>query len=553
MSPWASLGTVASTQAASAESHKVHVLDAQGAGLLDRSHNAATAGGGNNLGGSWYRTDLERDFVVGPRGEYYYPINEQPNSLARLRDAGSRSAVAAGLEDYTTQVEEIPDSGTVDIGFHYKSCGAAIWAEGQYRVTDLSRSIDIQLQASGGCADLLQYRLLTYPVRGALTPHPVLPSLRYEPAVAGLEDVFAFRASDGVQAAEASVYVTVLPGAVLSASGTCGSIGLEWSVPEWIQTEFVKEFVIYRSTAVGTVYPEGEVVATVPKDRLYYHDTTAAAGQTYYYVIAYRYDDPPESGGDGEHEAVSNIASASLRPTGGGGPMDLAFIVDNTSSMGTDLLQNLQANIDLILNCLESYSGTPGNPEYRLALLTPDEDQVNVRLCFADNNRSAFKEALMGVTPGSGSQGAESTDECLNTILNELPASPARQDERNCAPPGTVLQNINFTPGFRVGARKLVVIITDAPPDGFCNGDWNLDLAEGCAYQAASAGVRINAIEVDPQTFWPLGYAEALNDAMEDNYADISCGWHSQVPHHGGDIVRAVLKMIYEPNRCEPQ
>ncbi|MCL4787956.1 MAG: hypothetical protein KJ070_14375 [Verrucomicrobia bacterium] len=48
----------------------VATTDSARAVLLQRSHNAATAGMVNNLGGTWYRTDLERDYVSGPRGEY---------------------------------------------------------------------------------------------------------------------------------------------------------------------------------------------------------------------------------------------------------------------------------------------------------------------------------------------------------------------------------------------------------------------------------------------------------------------------------------------------
>ncbi|MCW5553765.1 MAG: hypothetical protein KIS67_16605 [Verrucomicrobiae bacterium] len=98
----------------------VATTDSAGAVLMQRSHNAATAGMVNNLGGTWYRTDLLRDYdVQGPLGEYYYPSSGGPYSMAQLRDAGSRSAADAGLAAYTTRADETPDTGTVDIGFHY--------------------------------------------------------------------------------------------------------------------------------------------------------------------------------------------------------------------------------------------------------------------------------------------------------------------------------------------------------------------------------------------------------------------------------------------------
>jgi hypothetical protein len=34
-------------------------------------------------------------------------------------------------------------------------------------------------------------------------------------------------------------------------------------------------------------------------------------------------------------------------------------------------------------------------------------------------------------------------------------------------------------------------------------------------------------------------------------YYENTCGWYSVVPHDGGDIVGAVLTMIYEEPYCE--
>ena len=52
-------------------------------------------------------------FVSGPLGDYYL----HPDS--RCIDAGSRSASTAGLADRTTQADGTPDTGTVDMGYHY--------------------------------------------------------------------------------------------------------------------------------------------------------------------------------------------------------------------------------------------------------------------------------------------------------------------------------------------------------------------------------------------------------------------------------------------------
>ncbi len=52
-------------------------------------------------------------FVTGPFGDYYLDLDSP------CIDTGSRSAEEAGLSDRTTQVDGTPDSGQVDMGFHY--------------------------------------------------------------------------------------------------------------------------------------------------------------------------------------------------------------------------------------------------------------------------------------------------------------------------------------------------------------------------------------------------------------------------------------------------
>jgi len=52
-------------------------------------------------------------FVEGPFGDHYL----HPDSLCI--DAGSQSTEEAGLSDRTTQADSTPDTGTVDMGYHY--------------------------------------------------------------------------------------------------------------------------------------------------------------------------------------------------------------------------------------------------------------------------------------------------------------------------------------------------------------------------------------------------------------------------------------------------
>lgn len=107
----------------------------------------------------------------------------------------------------------------------------------------------------------------------------------------------------------------------------------------------------------------------------------------------------------------------------------------------------------------------------------------------------------------------------------------------------------DFTP-FRETVRKLVVMITDSPPDGFCDsGASHLDHAALYAAQAGLAGVKINAVQVQ----FPDGSWHATTRVVMLNYCQATSGWFSEVPRDGGDIVRAVLKMAYEQSSCPNQ
>jgi hypothetical protein len=83
---------------------------------LNASHNAyhtiLTLGGTNNL------TVATLDFQPGPLGNYYYPTNG--TNLNALVDAGSQTAVSAGLYHHTTTIDQAKEAASsVDIGFHY--------------------------------------------------------------------------------------------------------------------------------------------------------------------------------------------------------------------------------------------------------------------------------------------------------------------------------------------------------------------------------------------------------------------------------------------------
>jgi hypothetical protein len=91
------------------------------------SHNGYRSGL-TSLGGTGNKTGLVPDYQGGPLGRFYYPASGGSTSLATLRNAGSRTASAAGLYHHTVTLDQAKEAGTqADIGFHY----VAVDAQGQ--------------------------------------------------------------------------------------------------------------------------------------------------------------------------------------------------------------------------------------------------------------------------------------------------------------------------------------------------------------------------------------------------------------------------------------
>jgi hypothetical protein len=116
-------------------------------------------------------------YQTGPLGAFYQPTNSP------LIDKGSENVDAAGLTGYTILTNQSPDTGTVDMGYHYKiigndSTGTDFWlaffsieVQGeQYLPVDQSLYISSSVAASG---------TVTCPVNG-----PVL-TITGDPAVNG--------------------------------------------------------------------------------------------------------------------------------------------------------------------------------------------------------------------------------------------------------------------------------------------------------------------------------------------------------------------------------
>jgi hypothetical protein len=214
--------------------------------------------------------------------------------------------------------------------------------------------------------------------------------------------------------------------------------------------------------------------------------------------------------------------------------------MDNSSSFAEaspGILPSIRNGILAGLDEIVAASGTP--PEYRLALLTPDNDQVHVRLNFANNNRTDFVTALNAlpdVDDPWGNNYPESTDECLKTAVEARPeslVSPPDYCTRPVSPLGpdpTRLQIGDFSPAFSK-TRKVVVLITDAPPGGFCDPeDFLADPAYALralsiASEAYNAGIRVNAIHIpraESKRTWRWQAAPLMQEC-----ARITGGWYT--------------------------
>jgi uncharacterized repeat protein (TIGR01451 family) len=223
-------------------------------------------------------------------------------------------------------------------------------------------------------------------------------------------------------------------------------------------------------------------------------------------------------------------AAAQTGPTCG--PMDVAFVVDTTGSMG-GAINNVKSELAGIFGTIESASGN----DYRTALVEVSgenvvfdaKDLVVVDQNFAPNNRAAVEANILALVAGWGANLPEASDEALNTVINALPAAGRQQVG-------------DFTPGFRAGALKIAILVTDAAPgeflDDYIPGVSDV-FAHNVALQAAAAGVKISAIYVpngDP--FEPV-----IVPVMQD-YAAVTGGTYVRTDPFGAGTGAAIRDII---------
>ena len=375
------------------------------------------------------------------------------------------------------------------------------------------------------------------------------------------EDHFSFTVSNGVWGSiyeNASVTLYVVAGPHLAAQCRSDRIILNWSLDSITQQLIVNSglsiygFLIYRSTIPGA-FDATNLLAVVSAGSMSYYDTAVAPGMSYYYAVTFRYQDPYTA--TIYESPFSNLEPSSTCQPPYEGPMDVAFIIDNTGSMQASLAAIKQS----IASVLSDIAAASSN-DYRLAIVTPDtnhdrnptnnatdgtgHDMVIVRLPFT-NNTAVFSNELDSIEIGSGNGWPESTDECLNTVVNALTAA-GRLDTNQCADADKLLQLGDFAPSWRTNAMKRVVLITDAIPGGFCDSGNAQAQADQYATEARAKGIKINAVQI-------FNFLHQDTTPVMEDYSTLSCGWYWLVPHYSNaqSIQDGIVSMLYLPNVCD--
>ena len=202
--------------------------------------------------------------------------------------------------------------------------------------------------------------------------------------------------------------------------------------------------------------------------------------------------------------AVAGLFVSVRGAMAGCGCMDVAFVVDDTGSMG-GALGNIQDELPTIItNALNASGG-----KLRMGLVTFPNDNVVVNQPLT-NDVSLVQSAIEGLFAGGGNGIPESSDEALQYAVT------GAADE-SCS---VVAEDGPFG-AFRSRCIKIAVLITDAEP-GECNDAFTLGVSDVHAHQvavaAAHAGVVVSAIYV------PTSGEIAEVKAIMQDYARTSHG-----------------------------
>ncbi len=213
---------------------------------------------------------------------------------------------------------------------------------------------------------------------------------------------------------------------------------------------------------------------------------------------------------------IAGLEFSSTQYRGVCGPMDVAILIDFSSSMGNAIV-NIKNHLQDFLDNIEIASAG----DYRLSLVTFDSN-IYVKEPFAFTNRVSFSNSLELVNAHPDGGFTEPSDEALNMVINNLTTN------------GRPRQYQAFTNGFRHEAKKIIVLITDEPPAGF-SGDYEVGTddvnAHRRAVEAALKGITISAIRT-----WQSDYNFPVAEPIMQDYAEVTGGIYALGENGSADL-----------------
>ena len=191
------------------------------------------------------------------------------------------------------------------------------------------------------------------------------------------------------------------------------------------------------------------------------------------------------------------------------GPIDLAFVIDTTGSMG-GALDNVDAELAGLLSAVDTASGG----DYRLGLVT-FKDNVSVNSNLASGNRAQIQSQILSLFPDGGNNTPEASDQAVKQVVSGF--------------------------NFRPSALKIVVLVTDAPPGGF-DDQFTPGVDDAAArlvaQQAAAKNIKISAIYV------PTDGLDSTTSSIMQSYARLSSGFYTQTASDGTGTADGIQQVI---------
>lgn len=229
----------------------------------------------------------------------------------------------------------------------------------------------------------------------------------------------------------------------------------------------------------------------------------------------------------GIFQANATCTSAPCPEIGDCGPMDLVFVIDVTGSMQPSI-DNVKAELPNIVGAAYAAS----NGDLRLGLVT-FRDNVHT-----EHNLTGTLAPVMASINALIANGGASLPEASDEALREVITMDALCTD------GT-----EFTSPFRVGASKIIVLVTDADAGG-CDDVYTAGVDDANAHlralAASALGIRISSVFV-PTFGDPNG---TIVPVLQD-YAFTTSGSYQQVAANGVGTADAINSIIEDCGQGE--